>query len=44
MCHGLRREEADELLMPVMLHVTGHRAVEHVESSEKGRRALPFVA
>ena len=37
-------EEADELLMPVTLHVAGdNRAVEHVEGSEEGRRAMPFV-
>ena len=37
-------EEADELLMPVALHVAAdHRAVQHVERGEQRRRAVPDV-
>ena len=37
-------EEADELLMPVTLHVPANDgAVEHVEGGEEGRRAVPLV-
>ena len=37
-------EEADELLMPVALHVAAdHGAVEDVEGGEQGRRAVALV-
>ena len=37
-------EEADELLMPVALHVAAdHRAVQHVQRGEQRRRAVPDV-
>src|SRR6202035_5238977 len=37
-------EEADELLVPVALHVTADDgAVEHVEGGKQGRSAVPFV-
>src|SRR5215211_5097264 len=37
-------EEADELLMPVALHVAAYDgAVEHVERGEQSRRAVPLV-
>ena len=37
-------EEADELLMGVLLHAaTEHRAVEHVEGGEQGGRAVALV-
>ena len=37
-------EEADELLMPVPLHIAAdHRAIEHVERGEQRRRAVALV-
>ena len=37
-------EEADELLMPMTLHVAAdHRAVENIEGGEQRRRAVPLV-
>jgi len=37
-------EEADELLMPVALHVAAdHRAIQHVERGEQRGRAVPDV-
>ena len=37
-------QEADELLMPVPLHVAAdHRAIEHVERGEQGCRAVALV-
>ena len=39
-----RVEEADELLVPVLLHAAADDlAVEHVEGQEQRRRALAFV-
>ena len=37
-------EEADELLMPMALHVAAdHSSVEHVHRREQGRRPVPLV-